>query len=212
VVKNQVASASGRFSEDVDLMRGLLKSFGFSMFLLVFLNLPAEDWPRFRGASGTGESSEKKLPLKWDEKSIKWKLDLGAEGQSSPVIIGKKLFLTAASKDGTKRWVFCVDTDSGKVLWKKTVSTKNIEQLHKMNGFASPSCVSNGKFVLAFFGAAGLHCYDMQGKALWSKDLGRFPGVWGTGASPIIVGDTVIQNCDAEGASYIIALNIKTGK
>lgn len=47
---------------------------------------------------------------------------------------------------------------------------------------------------------------------MWSRDLGTFPGGWGVGASPIFFGDTVIQNCDAEGDSYLLAVDKRTGK
>ena len=66
-----------------------------------------------------------------------------------------------------------------------------------MNGYATPSCVTDGKHVVAFFGTAGLHCLDMDGKILWSKHLSNFvEGNWGIAASPIIYEDLVIQNCD----------------
>jgi outer membrane protein assembly factor BamB len=58
----------------------------------------------------------------------------------------------------------------------------------------------------------GIHCYDLDGKPLWSRDLGGFPGPWGTSASPIIVGDLVIQNCDAQREAFLLALDRKTGK
>ncbi|MDP6505495.1 MAG: hypothetical protein QF886_17865, partial [Planctomycetota bacterium] len=38
------------------------------------------------------------------------------------------------------------------------------------------------------------------------------PGRWGTAASPIILDGKVIQNCDAEGKSNLIAVDKKTGK
>ena len=42
---------------------------------------------------------------------------------------------------------------------------------------------------------------------------GQVPGPWGIAASPIFAGDRVIQNCDAQGASSIVApLDKKTGK
>jgi outer membrane protein assembly factor BamB len=66
--------------------------------------------------------------------------------------------------------------------------------------------------VIAFFGPAGLHCFDLEGNPQWSRDLGRFPGPWGVAASPVIDGDLVFQNCDSEGPCSIIALNKKTGQ
>src|SRR5262249_1592643 len=46
----------------------------------------------------------------------------------------------------------------------------------------------------------------------WSKDLGAFPGEWGTAASPVIVRDLVIQNCDAAGEGLLVAFDKTTGK
>ena len=66
--------------------------------------------------------------------------------------------------------------------------------------------------MVAFFGKGGLHCYSVEGKPLWSRDLGSFPGPWGTAASPVIVGDLVIQNCDAQGEGALVALNKLDGK
>ena len=52
-----------------------------------------------------------------------------------------------------------------------------------MNGWASATCATNGKVVVAFFGRGGLHAYSLDGKPLWSRDLGRFDGPWGAAAS-----------------------------
>src|SRR5262252_8841706 len=49
----------------------------------------------------------------------------------------------------------------------------------------------NGERVYAYFGNAGLFCFDMNGKLLWSKNLGTFPTRfgWGTAASPVLYKD-----------------------
>jgi outer membrane protein assembly factor BamB len=80
-----------------------------------------------------------------------------------------------------------------------------------MNSWATPSAVTDGEQVVAFFGPAGIHCYDMDGEKKWSKDLGDFPGNWGIAASPVIEGNQVIQNCDATGPSRLVSLDKATG-
>ncbi len=172
------------------------------------------DWPRFRGPLGTGASSETGLPTKFDDDSVRWSVDLPVRGHSSPIVWGDRIFLTGATTDGdaVQRHVVCLDRDSGKVLWNEVAATGSGEQLHKMNSWATPSCASDGQRVVAFFGSGGLHCYSVTGKPMWSRQLGDFPGAWGVGASPIFYGDTVIQNCDAEGDSYLLAVDKQTGK
>jgi outer membrane protein assembly factor BamB len=171
-----------------------------------------ENWSQFRGPAGTGHSADKDVPVKWDRGSSVWKCDLPGEGQSSPVNWGDKLFLTSSSKDGGTRYVICVDRLKGGILWQKEVAVSKPETPHQMNSFATSTCAVTSDRVVAFFGPGGLHCYDHDGNIKWSKDLGQFPGSWGVAASPIIVGDTVIQNCDAEGPSKLVAFDIESGK
>ena len=170
-------------------------------------------WSRFRGPAGTGVSEAKEVPVNFGEDNVVWKTKLPVSGHSSPIQWGDRIFLTGATAqpDRVERHVLCLDAKSGEVLWDKIAAVVPGESLHKMNSWATPSCVTDGERVIAFFGAGGLHCFDNDGEKLWSKQLGTFPGGWGVGASPIIFKETVIQNCDAEGDSYLIALDRKTG-
>ncbi len=172
----------------------------------------ADNWPQWRGPHGDGHSAESALPVRWDAKSIVWKVALPGAGQSSPIIWGERIFLTAALDKGRKRVVFCVDRRKGDILWQRDAWTGAPEPSHPMNGWATATCATDGEHVVAFFGKGGLHCYSVDGKHLWSRDLGAFLGPWGTSASPIIVGDLVIQNCDAVGQASIIAVNKSSGK
>src|ERR1041384_7759544 len=61
------------------------------------------------GPNGDGHSHEKGLPVRWTEESISWKTPLPGFGQSSPVLWGDRIFLTAALDKGRQRIVFCVD-------------------------------------------------------------------------------------------------------
>jgi hypothetical protein len=80
-----------------------------------------------------------------------------------------------------------------------------------MNGWASATCATDGEVVVAFFGRGGLHAYTLDGQPLWSRDLGPFEGPWGTAASPLIIGDLVIQNGDSERDAFLEAFDRKTG-
>jgi outer membrane protein assembly factor BamB len=186
----------------------------FAIALSCFLlnQTDAETWSSFRGPLGIGLSSQS-LPTKWNEKSVAWRTEIEGSGQSSAVSWGDKIFLTSATANGMTRLVLCLNAGNGKVVWKKAIDVKTPEQAHKMNSWATPSCATDGERVVAFFGRGGLHCFDIDGKQLWSRtDLGSFPGRWGTAASPLILDGKVIQNCDAEGESYLLAVDKKTGQ
>jgi outer membrane protein assembly factor BamB len=98
------------------------------------------------------------------------------------------------------------------LLWKQEIVASGAEPLHKMNSFASATCATDGEVVAAFFGRGGLHGFTVDGKQLWSRDFGAFEGPWGTGASPVIVDNLVIQNCDADNDAYLIAVDKQTGR
>jgi outer membrane protein assembly factor BamB len=179
-------------------------------------------WTHWRGPSGQGYSDDTRAPLTWSEKeNVLWKARLPGQGNSSPIVHGDRIFLTAASPGGAERSVLCVRASDGKVLWQRTAARDVApEQSHEWNGFASPSCATDGQRVFAFFGTPGLFCYDVEGKFLWKHNFGIFVSQtgWGTAASPFVYEDLVIQNCDNDGGvagaapAALVALDTKTGK
>jgi outer membrane protein assembly factor BamB len=170
------------------------------------------NWPRWRGPEQNGHTTETKLPVKWSADKVVWKTQLPGVGQSSPIIWGDRIFLTSALAKGAERIVFCVDRKSGTIVWQQTAWKGTPEKSHIMNGWASATCVTDGDVVVAFFGIGGIHAYTLDGKPLWSRDLGKFEGPWGTAACPIIVGNLVIQNCDADSDACLLALDKKSGQ
>lgn len=169
------------------------------------------NWPRWRGPLGNGHTTAV-LPVRWNAASITWKVSLPGIGQSSPIVWQGRIYLTSALAKGEQRLVYCLDAHDGSILWQHTPRTGSPEPVHPMNSWASASCVTDGEVVVAFFGRAGLHGYSLNGKHLWSRDLGRFECPWGVAACPVIVGDLVIQNGDADADSFIMGLNKRTGE
>jgi outer membrane protein assembly factor BamB len=191
---------------------------------------PAARWAHWRGPTGQGYSDDTRIPLSWSEtENILWKTALPGVGNSSPIVWGDRIFLTAASGNGDERHVLCVRASDGKLLWQQ-VASKGVPdgRSHAWNGYASPSCATDGKHVYAFFGTPGLFCYDFDGKLIWKHNFGVFTTEtgWGIAASPVVVDDLVIQNCDNDGAkalppgrkpeeaapAALVALDKNTGK
>jgi hypothetical protein len=178
-------------------------------------------WPQWRGPGGQGHVQDDRVPLRWSEtENIVWKTKLPGRGNSSPIVWGDRVFLTASLDEGATRTVLCLRTGDGKILWQRD-SARNVpeEGSHGWNGHASPSCVTDGKHVWAFFGTPGLFCYDIDGKLVWKKVFGTFVSTanWGTAASPFLYEDLVIVNCDNDGGrgsapAALVALEKTTGK
>ncbi len=183
-----------------------------ALFPMISASMAEENWHQFRGPTGRGHSDATGIPVSWDEPAVKWKVSLKGSGQSSPVSWGEKLFLTGASAEGGERYVMCLSKDTGEMIWEETISCDNPEEYHAMNSQATPSCVTDGTHVVAFFGPGGLHAFTIDGEKSWSLDLGDFPGSWGVAASPIILDGKVIQNCDAMGESRLVAVDLASGK
>ncbi len=191
-------------------------------------SLQAGDWPRFRGPGGVGISDEKNLPAQWDEdKNLKWKIDLPGPGSSSPIVYGDRLYITCYSGYGTdtgssnvddlKRHLLCIQPDTGKVRWSKTIPSTAQEDpwrgYIREHGYASSTPICDGKYVYVFFGKTGALAFDLEGKEIWRKNLGTDSANrrWGSAASPILYNDLLIVNASEENRT-IYALNKMTGQ
>src|SRR5262249_48933800 len=113
------------------------------------------------------------------------------------------------------RWkVMCLNRNDGKVMWEQTAAEKKPTiATHSTNTYASETPVTDGERVYAYFGMTGLYCFDVAGKKVWEKSLGSYKMMmsWGTGSSPVLVGDRLIIQCANEEKSFLIAFNKKTG-
>jgi outer membrane protein assembly factor BamB len=172
------------------------------------------DWPFFRGPARDGKSSETNVPLEWSKtRNVKWKAKLPQPGNSSPIVVGDRVFLTCAEdKQGHARSLYCFNREDGKQLWMKTVSYEPIEPMHETNPYCASSPASDGERVVVWHGSAGLYCYGVDGKEMWKKDLGQFRQIWGYASSPVIHGDRVFLNCGPGVRSFVVALDKNSGE
>jgi outer membrane protein assembly factor BamB len=187
------------------------------VFVLGLIYIPAVchagDWPSFRGPDRSGRTHQTAAPITWGpSENIKWKVPLPGEGNSSPVIAGNKIFLTCANEHGTKRGTYCFDRTNGKLLWQQVVDYTSEDPTHGTNPYCGSSpAVAEGRIVV-WHGSAGVYCYDLDGKQLWSRDLGVFRHIWGYGSSPVIYRDRVFLNCGPGPRQFVTALDLATGK
>jgi outer membrane protein assembly factor BamB len=188
-----------------------------SALLLPLLAAPAgaQEWTRFRGPNGTGISSATTVPVTFAEADFNWKADLPGKGHSSPVIWGKKLFITSSEDGAGKRHVFCLNTTDGKPLWSKTYDFKVYPQ-HQFNSSASSTPAVDGQRVYIVWStpeAVTVHALDHNGKEAWVRDLGGYKAQHGGASSPIVVGDLLILAKEPEDApGMLLALDCKTGE
>lgn len=173
----------------------------------------AEDWLAWRGPKGDGQTSVASAPLVWSKtENVKWKVALDGQGNSSPIVVGDKVFITHSAAKSPWRGLRCYDRQTGAVLWMDNTLYDADEPTHNTNPFCAGSPVSDGQRVVAWYGSAGLCCYGLDGKVLWKKDLGKVEHIWGYGSSPIIHDDLVILNFGPGLNAFVVALEKQTGK
>jgi outer membrane protein assembly factor BamB len=178
-----------------------------------FYNSPPsnDEWTQFRGPNSSGISTSTDLPVQFGpDQNVLWKTPL-PPGHSSPVLTRDRIFITAY-EGKEKLQVISLDRASGKIVWTRDVPKVRVQDLHKSNSPASPSPVTDGENVYAFFTDFGLISYDREGRQRWSLPLGPFNNPFGMGASPILAGETLLLNCDSESGSFFLAVDPKTGK
>ena len=180
------------------------------------------------------------LPEKWSHtENVKWQAEIAGIGWSSPVVWNDRVFVTSVfnneeSKNavpkpglylgpgrkeiptGEHQWlVYCFDLNTGKELWKKTAhSGKPPVGRHPKSSYAAETPVTDGEKLYVLFGDIGLYCYDFSGELHWTHKIEpkKTMSDYGAAASPVVHENQVIYVYDNQEASYIAALDSRTGK
>ena len=185
------------------------------------------DWPEFRGPSQNGTASVASLPTEWSaepgqEKNIVWQTPTEGLGWSSPIIVGDRIYITAARPDtsddgkptGAQSLILSIyNVETGALIAHRTLFQQPADapDIHKKNSHASPTLVAHEGRLYVHFGHQGTACTDLEGNILWSNRNHTYPPVHGNGGSPIVVGDRLIVTCDGGETPYTLALDLTTG-
>jgi len=219
--------------------------FAFLIFASSGMLAGPDNWPGWRGPASNGVSTLKDIPTSWGhDRNIAWKTPLAGRGHSSPVVWGNRVFLTTDiegevlpgaapvkhrvegqpfrhpdSVGGNRKHTLRVlgfDAATGKLLWERTAYEGPVfDDTHKFNTYASPTPVTDGKYVYAYFESQGLYKYDFDGNMVWRMSLGGIStlGV-GTGVSPVLFEDRILILADQDegDASFLAAVSTLDGK
>ena len=207
-----------------------------------------ENWPQWRGPYQTGVSDAENLPTTWSgTENIVWKTVLPAWSGGTPIVWGDKIFLTSPtqgagevttqppeprrgrrgrrggrgggrSPGGDELLLLCISRMGGDILWQRELDTGN--QLHRKGNDSSPSPVTDGKHVWVVTGTGAVAAFDMEGTAIWKRNLqeeyGTFGLMWGYASSPLLYNGTliieVLHGYRTDDPSYIVAFNADTGE
>ena len=178
------------------LSRSLITAY-FLLSSAVVVPTSAENWTRFRGANGQGVSAESNLPVEWSStENVAWKTPIPGEAWSSPIVIENSVFLTTATEEGKVCRVICVDRIDGDVQWNKEVHRQKPSAKRAQNSYATPTPVTDGEKVYCVFSDGAIVAVNFQGDIVWKNTEVKFHSLHGLGASPVLVGDTLIMPFD----------------
>lgn len=204
------------------------------------------DWPSFRGRDAQGVADGYKLPVAWNVDpdqaevvGVLWQSEVPGLGHSSPVVKDNQVFIAtaiadqgdaplqvgrggrpdAADDNGQQSWVvLSYDKRTGKELWR-SVAHRGIPRAtrHAKATHANTSVAVHDDRLVAFFGSEGLHCFDLQGNLLWSRDLGvinisKYGIGWGYASSPAIHKDRIAVICDDPSQPFVAVLRLADGE
>ena len=122
------------------------------------------------------------------------------------------------SEDGkTYFLVEAFSRSEGKRIWEYRLDAEGeFPEVHRKTNMANASPVTDGDHVYAWFATGQLVALDMNGKLVWQREMAReyspFALPWGHSTSPTLYEDLIVLLCDHTPASYLLALDKKTGK
>ncbi|NBX29366.1 hypothetical protein EBR04_02765 [bacterium] len=143
-----------------------------------------------------------------------WRQPLGGQGNSSPIVVGERIFFTIAD-GGPTLWLVCFNLENGFGVWRQPVSREPFPHRHeKTSDAASTPCSDGTRVFVAHAGNDTVHlsAFGLDGQALWTTKLGPFTARWGFTCSPAWSRGLVIVGADNAQEGFLAAVDGETGK
>ena len=205
-----------------------------ALLILLLADAPAEsaDWPHWRGPDRNDISAESSG---WDGKAwLKgelWQASVG-EGSSSPIVVGKRVYLTGWSNN--RDTIFCLDADSGKELWRQAYDSPRYgrhaegDQSLYSGACSTPEFDAETGLLFTLSVDGDLNAWDtrQEGKQVWSLNLyekykaPQRPEVavrkktrrdYGYMSSPLVTGDQLIVEVGSA-TGNLVSFDKRTGR
>jgi outer membrane protein assembly factor BamB len=188
-----------------------------SLSLALPLSSLRADWLNFRGPAGSGFDPGIATTVgELAEKTLAWKAALPGRGLGSPLVVGDKVFLTAASgPEQQQLHVLCFSAKDGTPLWERRFWATGRTMSHSKTNVAAPTPTSDGERIYALYSSNDLVCVDLDGDLVWMRGLTLdYPNAsnsLGMASSPIVVGDTLVAQIENDSESFAAGFDLLTG-
>lgn len=175
------------------------------------------DWPQWRGPQRDGQAAPQMLAQSWPASgpAVKWEAsDLG-RGYSSVSVADGRLFTMGADEQDC--FAVCLDSESGKQIWKTSVSRAGAGGDYNTGWGggprSTPTVHGDQIYVLSDVGVVAALKKD-SGDVLWSVDLvkeygGQIPK-WGYSESVLVDEQRIVVT--PGGKNFMVGLDRQTGR
>ena len=161
--------------------------------LMISMPVLAADWPQWRGPSFNGSTNETNLPDSFSQtEGVAWVSPLPGPSGATPIICNSRVFVSSTIRGEADFVALCFDARNGRQLWKQHIGSDTGR--FPRNNAASPSPVTDGKYVFFLYGSGQLVGFDYEGNKLWSrnieKEYGNLALQFGYSSSPFLPAST----------------------
>jgi outer membrane protein assembly factor BamB len=164
------------------------------------------DWPRWRGETLDGRSSETGLLSDWPSEGppLAWRSAGLGRGYSSLAVSGPHIFTLGEHEDTCQ--LLCLDRSDGRIVWQVEIGRGEPN--------STPTVAGDTVYALSRDGMLAAVAVS-DGRVIWRRSFksdfgGSEPG-WGYSESPLVDGDTLIATPGAQEA-YMVALDRNSGR
>lgn len=110
------------------------------------------------------------------------------------------------------RGIVCVDRTTGRIRWIAGAVHGPRTTMNNLNSPATPTPVTDGQSIYAYFGTPGLVCLDKDGRRQWlNRDL-PFDSREGVASSPVMCGDNIVVLSESDAGAYLAAVDRRSGR
>jgi outer membrane protein assembly factor BamB len=127
------------------------------------------------------------------------------------ILLGVAIPMVLMPRGGLVHAVASIDRATGRVLWIREGVRARRSPIHRANSHATPTAVANERNVFAYFGTPGLMALSHAGSLLWTNSRVPFDTIYGVGASPVLVNDTLVVSSFTRAGPYLAAFEPATG-
>ena len=190
-------------------------------------------WPQWRGPESNGTAPKAhNLPVTWsDSQNIQWRTKLPSWSAATPAVWQDWIFVTSA-EEGSPRlrseipgdaardkiFLIAIDRKDGSIRWQRQIDSDN--KLFRKQNSASPSPITDGRYVWIMTGNGKLTCLTLDAKEVWKRDIqaeyGKFGHNHGYASTPLLYGERlyiqVLHGMHTHDPSYVFAVDKNTGQ